>query len=107
MSIKSDSWIRRMALEHRIIEPFVDERPQHRDDERHEERGRAAFAGDVTERDDDPSVSERQHVVEVAADGVGRSCQSGHRRVAGPAPSPARMFGCAPVSRAGDEARVM
>ena len=25
MSIKSDTWIRRMALEHKIIEPFVDE----------------------------------------------------------------------------------
>ena len=25
MSIKSDTWIRRMALEHRMIEPFVDE----------------------------------------------------------------------------------
>jgi dCTP deaminase len=25
MSIKSDSWIKRMALEHRMIEPFVDE----------------------------------------------------------------------------------
>jgi dCTP deaminase len=25
MSIKNDSWIRRMALEHKIIEPFVDE----------------------------------------------------------------------------------
>jgi len=25
MSIKSDKWIRRMALEHRMIEPFVDD----------------------------------------------------------------------------------
>ena len=28
MSIKSDSWIKRMALEHKIIEPFVDELAQ-------------------------------------------------------------------------------
>jgi len=25
MSIKCDSWIKRMALEHKMIEPFVDE----------------------------------------------------------------------------------
>jgi len=24
MSVKSDTWIRRMALEHKMIEPFVD-----------------------------------------------------------------------------------
>ena len=29
MSIKSDKWIKRMALEHRMIEPFVDDQVRH------------------------------------------------------------------------------
>ena len=54
------------------LEPLVDERAHHRQQQRHQQRGRAALAGDVAERQQHAAVGERQDVVEVAADRVGR-----------------------------------
>jgi hypothetical protein len=51
---------------------LVHQRAQHGEEQRHQQRRRAALARHVPHREDDPAVVERQHVVEVAADGVGR-----------------------------------
>ena len=55
-----------------VLEPFVDERAHHGEQQRHQQRGRAALAGDVAKRQQHASVGERKDVVEVAAHGVGR-----------------------------------
>ena len=60
------------AHQRRRFQRLVDERAQHRQQQRHQERRRTALAGDVAERDDDAAVGQRQHVVEIATDRVGR-----------------------------------
>ena len=87
--------------EPRRLEAFVDERAQHGEQQRHQQRRGAAFAGDVAERQHEPAVGQRQDVVEVAADGVRRARHAAHDGVARgrasrPAASPA---GCRARSR--------
>ena len=53
-------------------EPLVDERAQHREQQRHQQRRRAALAGTSPSAIDEAAVGQRQDVVEVAADRVGR-----------------------------------
>ena len=65
------------------LELLVDERAQHRQQQSHEQRRGTAFAGDVAERENDPAVGQRQHVVEVAADGVGGAGHAADLDVAG------------------------
>jgi hypothetical protein len=57
------------------LEPFVHQRSEHREEQRHQQRGRAALSRHVADRDDDASVRQREDVVEVPADGVGRPRQ--------------------------------
>jgi deoxycytidine triphosphate deaminase len=47
MSIKSDHWIRRMAAEHRMIEPFASEQVRHADGERIVSYGTSSYGYDV------------------------------------------------------------
>jgi dCTP deaminase len=47
MSIKSDNWIRRMALEHRMIEPFAPEQVRQRGEERIVSYGTSSYGYDV------------------------------------------------------------
>jgi dCTP deaminase len=47
MSIKSDHWIRRMAQEHRMIEPFASEQVRHSDGERIVSYGTSSYGYDV------------------------------------------------------------
>jgi hypothetical protein len=56
----------------RRAEALVDERAKHGQEQRHEERRRAALARHVAERHHQAPVGQRQHVVEVAAYRVGR-----------------------------------
>ena len=58
--------------ERRCLEPLVHERAQHGQQQRHQQCRRAALAGDVSERDDDLPVAQRQHIVEITANRVGR-----------------------------------
>ena len=53
------------------LEAFVHERAHHREQQRHQQRGGAALAGDVAERQQHASVGQRKDVVEIAADRVG------------------------------------
>ena len=55
---------------------LVDEHAQHRHDQRHQQRGRTAFPGDVAQREDDATVGTQQHVVEIATNGVRRPCDA-------------------------------
>ena len=59
------------------LEPLVDERAHHREQQRHQQRRGTAFAGDVADGRDETAVAERQDLVEVAAHRVGRPAQSG------------------------------
>ena len=56
-----------------VLEAFVDERSHHREQQRHQQRGGAALAGDVAERQQHASVGQRKDVVEIAADRVRRT----------------------------------
>ena len=47
MSIKSDHWIRRMAKEHRMIEPFAAEQVRHSDGEKIVSYGTSSYGYDV------------------------------------------------------------
>jgi len=47
MTIKSDHWIRRMAKEHRMIEPFAAEQVRHADGERIVSYGTSSYGYDV------------------------------------------------------------
>ena len=47
MTIKSDHWIRRMAAEHRMIEPFAGEQVRHADGERIVSYGTSSYGYDV------------------------------------------------------------
>src|SRR5215216_2489265 len=47
MSIKSDHWIRRMAQEHRMIEPFAPEQVRHSDGEKIISYGTSSYGYDV------------------------------------------------------------
>ena len=47
MSIKSDNWIRRMAKEHRMIEPFAPEQVRHSDGEKIVSYGTSSYGYDV------------------------------------------------------------
>jgi dCTP deaminase len=47
MSIKSDHWIRRMATEHRMIEPFAPEQVRHSDGEKIVSYGTSSYGYDV------------------------------------------------------------
>ncbi len=47
MSIKSDHWIRRMAEEHRMIEPFSPQQVRHRGDEKIISYGTSSYGYDV------------------------------------------------------------
>ena len=61
------------------VELLVDERAQHRQEQRHQQRRGAAFAGDVAERQTMiAAIGLRQHVVEVAADRVGGLGEAGN-----------------------------
>ena len=83
----------------RRLEPLVDERAQHGEQQRHQQRRRAAFAGDVAERDHQPAV--------VAAAGCRRSrrrrCSPG--RVSRHVSTPARCSIAARQHRQLDVAR--
>ncbi len=47
MSIKSDHWIRRMAQDHRMIEPFAAEQVRHQDGEKIVSYGTSSYGYDV------------------------------------------------------------
>lgn len=47
MAIKSDRWIRRMALEHNMIEPFEDSQVRHRVDDKLISYGTSSYGYDV------------------------------------------------------------
>jgi dCTP deaminase len=47
MTIKSDHWIRRMAAEHRMIEPFAGEQVRHADGEKIVSYGTSSYGYDV------------------------------------------------------------
>ena len=68
----------------RRIERFVDQRPQHREQQRHQQRSRTPLPRDVAQRDYHAAVGKRQHVVEVTADGIGRPRHSADFDVGGP-----------------------
>ena len=56
----------------------LDERPQHRDEQGHQQRRRAALAGDVAERHHEAAVRQRDDVEEVAANRI-RGTADPHR----------------------------
>ena len=84
--------------EPRRLEALVDERAEHREEQRHQERRGTAFAGDVAERDHEPAVGQREDVIEIAADGVGRTRHAAHNRVTR-GPDAARQHGELDVAR--------
>ncbi|WP_374564902.1 dCTP deaminase [Nitrosomonas sp.] len=47
MTIKSDKWIRRMALEHSMIEPFEPDQIRHKDDQRIVSYGTSSYGYDI------------------------------------------------------------
>lgn len=47
MTIKSDKWIRRMALEHGMIEPFEPDQIRHKDDQRIVSYGTSSYGYDI------------------------------------------------------------
>ena len=55
------------------LEPLVDQRPHHCEEQRHQQRRGTAFPGDVADSDHDSPIVERQDVEEVAADGICRT----------------------------------
>ena len=59
--------------ERRRVEAEIEQRALHGEQQGHQQRRRAALAGHVAQRDDDAGVGQREDVVEVAADRVGRA----------------------------------
>ena len=55
------------------FEAFVDERPHHREEQRHEQRGRASLARHIAQGEQHAPIGKRNDVVEIAADRVGGS----------------------------------
>ena len=54
------------------LEAFIDQHAEHRDGQCHQQRRRAALAGDIAQGEHDAPVGPPDQVVEIAADGVGR-----------------------------------
>ena len=53
-----------------------DQRPKHRQQQRHEQRRRAAFAGDIAECHDQPAIGQSDDIEEVTTDGVGGAAEA-------------------------------
>ena len=62
----------------RGLESFVRERAHHREQQRHQQRGGAAFAGDVANGGDEPAVAERKNLVEVPSNRIRRTAEPAH-----------------------------